>query len=125
MSATIAALLSLSLLYGGFAALSFAMDRHQTDVFGRDLAPRTVLSLRLGGSLVLAASVVPCVLAWGGPIGIVGWLGMATGCTMTLVLLLRYARRPALHLAWFAPLAAVTITLFFTAKSALAVTLLA
>jgi hypothetical protein len=118
MNAGIASLLCISLIYGGFAALSFAMDRHQTEVFGRELDRRTTLALRLGGGLILACSLPPCILAWGGSIGIVGWLGMATGSAVALVLMLRYARRPALYLAWFAPLAAVTITLIITIKTA-------
>jgi hypothetical protein len=125
MNAGIASLLCISLIYGGFAALSFAMDRHQTEVFGRALDRRTTLALRLGGSLILACSLLPCMWAWGVSIGIVGWLGMATGSAVTLVLLLRYARRPALCLAWFAPLAAITITLIITVNTAVAGTSLA
>ena len=93
--------LILALATPGFAALALAMERHQQDVLGRLLKPRTTRGLRAGGWLLLLLALGHALHHLGGPIGIVTWVGhlsLAAGLIhVTLILLDRRkaARAPA------------------------------
>jgi len=68
---------TLLISLAGFAALALAMDRHQEDLFGRELSPRVTRLLRIVGwaGLLLALGVI---------VGRQGWaLGLVSysGCT--------------------------------------------
>ena len=74
--------LILALATPGLAALALAMERHQQDVLGRLLKPRTTRGLRAGGWLLLLLALGHALHHLGGPIGIVTWVGhlsLATG----------------------------------------------
>jgi hypothetical protein len=106
-----AAVLCALMTYAGLAALSLAMHRHQNEVFGKALRAGPSRMFRYAGVLLLAVSIIPCVHAWGGPIGLVGWFGIMTASATVLVLLLQFAPRPALYLCWLAPAAALALAL--------------
>lgn len=63
---------SFILCLTGFAALAFAMDRQQRDLFGRPLPALATASLRVGGATALL-----------GALGLlVAWQGWALGLVM-------------------------------------------
>lgn len=112
MTALQQALLSAAALaaaIAGFAALSLAMDRHWGQLHGRAalLAPGTRRRLHCAGALGLLASLAACVALRGAGQGCVVWAGMLTAAAVTLVLMLSYAWRGVVRIAWAA--AAVTI----------------
>lgn len=105
MTTAHAAMLGLALAYAGMAALSFAMDRHHEQLTRRREVPvRLRVSLRMGGTVLLAAAAVPCVSAWGATVGTVAWLGLLSACALPVALLLPYRPR---GVAWLAAFAAV------------------
>lgn len=91
-----------ALAYGGLAAISLAMDRHHADIHGRGKAPdhRTRLQFRLAGWFGLALSFMACIAVRGWNTGPVLWCGMLTAAAILLTLLLQYAPRKAMKLAW-------------------------
>jgi hypothetical protein len=101
MSTLIASLLALALAFAGMVALSFAMDRHFEQLTRRRETPRPLRALlRVLGSLLIAAALAPCLLAWGASVGTVVWLCLlsagALGVTVLLSCLPRRAPvRPA------------------------------
>lgn len=105
MTTGCAAMLGLALTYAGMAALSFAMDRHYEQLTRlREVPVRLRVSLRLAGTVLLAAAVAPCVAAWGATVGTVAWLGLLSAGALPVALLLPYRPR---SVAWLAALAAV------------------
>lgn len=71
---------------GGLSALALAMDRHHEDAYGRGSLPgRRRPWLQSAGALQLVLSVVGCVLAKGGPMGVVLWFGVLTASALTTV----------------------------------------
>lgn len=58
-----------------FTLLALAMDRHQQDLFGRQLAPARTRALRIGGRAALTASLAVAVQAQGWALGLVAWCG--------------------------------------------------
>ena len=101
MTVWYASLLSLALAHAGMAALSFAMDRHHEQLtHQRQQMPlqRRAL-LRLAGVVLLMAAVVPCVMAWGGTVGSVAWLGFLSAGALLVALLLPYRPRAIACLA--------------------------
>ncbi|MGJ7529653.1 DUF3325 domain-containing protein [Variovorax sp. GB1P17] len=95
MTVWYASLLSLALAHAGMAALSFAMDRHHEQLTHRrqEMPPRRRALLRLAGVVLLMAAVVPCVMAWGGTVGSVAWLGFLSAGALPVALLLPYRPR--------------------------------
>lgn len=91
MTTTTASLLSLALAFAGMAALSAAMDRHYEQLTRRRETPRLLrVVLRALGSLLIALALAPCVLAWGGSVGTVVWLGFVSAGALCVVLLLAW-----------------------------------
>lgn len=58
-----------------FALLALAMDRHQLDLFGRELPPGQTQGLRRFGWLALLASLAVAVALKGWSLGVVTWCG--------------------------------------------------
>ena len=105
MTTVWASLLGFALAYAGMACLSFAMDRHHEQLTrGREVPARRRIVLRAMGAVLLAASVVPCVMAWGPTVGPVAWLGFLSAGALPVALLLPYRPRAV---AWGAGAAAV------------------
>ena len=106
MTTTWASLLGFALAYAGMACLSFAMDRHHEQLTrGREVPARRRTGLRMIGAVLLAAAVIPCVMAWGLTVGPVAWLGFLSAGAWPVALLLPYRPRAV---AWGASAAAVT-----------------
>lgn len=80
--------------FGGFAALSLAMDRHHEDVHGRG-RPRYLSQswLRMAGAAGLLFSLGASLAAGGPAQGWVLWFGVLTAAAGVLVSLLAYAPR--------------------------------
>ena len=81
--------------FGGFVALSLAMDRHHEQVFGRGvgLPTRRRRALRAVGTGGLAVSLGACLAAHGPSQGWVLWAGVLTLAAMGQVLALAFAPR--------------------------------
>lgn len=82
---------SFFLALAGFTGLCLAMERHHEQVFGsRRIPSGRGRRLRWAGWLLLAASLLPPVLAQGWGFGLVSWAGLLTAAALLLVLLLAY-----------------------------------
>lgn len=105
------------LAYAGLAANSVSLDRHYADIHGRgkELEARTRLRCRTLGWLGIALSLAACVGANGWHTGPVLWCGVLTAAAIVLTLLLQYAPRKALALAWMAAPGALLAAIGFTA----------
>lgn len=96
--------LGLALPYAGFTALCLAMERHHEQVFGQRRIPTGRRQmLRLAGTLLLMASLLPCLAIAGWSTGTVLWFGLLTAAALSLTLLLPYAPRLAAALALILP----------------------
>lgn len=84
-------LLSFIFTFIGSTALCLAMARHHRQIWNRAADKQTAWQLRFVGCSLLIVSVAVCMWALGGPIGLVVWLGLFTGCTLLLIFLLPYA----------------------------------
>lgn len=105
MTTAHALLLGLALAFAGMASLGFAMDRHYEQLTRlRDVPARACLLLRVAGVALLAATIVPCVMAWGASVGTVAWLGFLSAGALPVALLLPYRPR---GVAWLAACGAV------------------
>lgn len=111
MTDALALALALSPALGGFAVLSLAMSRHQESLTGTTLSRPTNRGLQAAGSILLCLALTACIWHWGGPIGVVAWLGILTAAAQALVLVLRYLPRVARHLTWLLPLFGLLIWL--------------
>jgi hypothetical protein len=109
MTDAIALALALSPALGGFAVLSLTMSRHQDALTGTTLSPTSIRGLRAAASILLCLALTACIWHWGGPIGVVAWLGILTAAAQSLVLVLRYLPRLVLHLTWALPLSGMLI----------------
>lgn len=86
-----ASLLALALAFAGMAALSVAMDRHYEQLTRRRETPCLLrMGLRALGGLLIALALVPCLIAWGGSVGIVVWLGFLSAGALCVALLLAW-----------------------------------
>ncbi|MRX06392.1 DUF3325 family protein [Pseudoduganella sp. FT25W] len=96
MSYTAIVLTAFALCFAGMAAFSLAIDRHHRQVYGDDAPARKRYLLRVAGTLLLVAAIVPCVLLWGGGAGFVAWIGMLTiGALLAASMLPYWPRRIA------------------------------
>jgi hypothetical protein len=79
-----------------FALLALAMDRHQQDLFGRELPPGQTRALRAGGWVALLASLAIAVQAQGWSLGLVAWCGhISFGAAVVILALIAWDRRKA------------------------------
>jgi len=69
---------TLLLSLAGFAALFFAMPRHQGDWFGRKLSVATGRALHLSGFAALALALLVAGAGFGWSYGAVAWFGWLT-----------------------------------------------
>lgn len=91
MTTTSASLLTLALAIAGMAGLGLAMDRHYEQLTRRREMPGLLrVWLRGLGTLLIALALSPCVLAWGGSVGAVAWLGFLSAGALCVVLLLAW-----------------------------------
>ncbi|MYM71945.1 DUF3325 family protein [Duganella sp. FT134W] len=116
MSYALVVLTALALCFAGMVALSLAIDRHHKQVYGADAPPRKRYLLRVGGTLLLALAIAPCLLLWGSGAGLVAWVGMLTVGALLAAGLLPYWP------ARVAPLAAVAGALGLVGLAGLALT---
>lgn len=108
MNTTTASLLALALAFAGMAALGFAMDRHHEQLTRRRETPALQRRLLRGlGSLLLVLALAPCLIAWGGSVGTVAWLGFLSAGALGVALLLPYLPRAAATAAALSALAGV------------------
>ena len=92
MSHVLVALMSLI----AFALLALAMDRHQQDLFGRELAAGPTRALRISGWAGLLASLAIAVKGQGWSLGLVGWCGhISLGAGLVILMLIAWERRKA------------------------------
>ncbi|WP_454256596.1 DUF3325 domain-containing protein [Pseudomonas sp. Marseille-Q8238] len=104
--------LGLALSYAGMAGLSLGMNRHAAQVWPKKkLTPFGQRGLRLGGWLLLALALLPCLWTWGVSVGIVAWIGLIGAGALLLVLLLAYRPRPAAALAGLSALVSLPLLL--------------
>lgn len=99
--------LVLALCYAGWCLLCLGMEKHHREFFAAPLASVRRQALRGGGGLVLVAAFALCVFAGGWEFGPVAWACALMLSALLWVLLLPYARRWALRLAWVLPAAAL------------------
>ena len=93
--------------FAGFAALSFAMDRHHQQLRGRMPSPGLRLALRLLGYAGLLLALLAAAAHWGWGMGFVAWFGALSMGGFLVVLLLPYAPRGLAVLGLIALLAPV------------------
>jgi hypothetical protein len=91
-------LIAFVLCSAGFAALAFAMHRHQRDIIGRSLPFTTTRVLRVVGTCALLVAFHVLVTAHGWGLGLVTFSGhtsMAAGtvCSVLIVFTAKNARR--------------------------------
>lgn len=100
MNTVTASLLALALAFAGMGALSFAMDRHCEQLTRWRETPRLQrVGLRGLGGLLIVLAGAPCLLAWGGSVGTVAWLGFLAAGALLVTLLLPYLPRVAATVA--------------------------
>jgi len=82
---------ALLLAFVGFTIIASSMDRHVDDL---PFAGSGHLMLwRVGGWLLLAASLLPCLVRWNTSVALAAWLGLLTFAALALALALTYAPR--------------------------------
>lgn len=96
MNTTTEALLAFALAFAGMAASGFAMDRHHEQLTQRrETPPVQRRLLRCLGSLLIAFALATCLIAWGGSVGTVVWLGFLSVSALSVALLMPYWPRAA------------------------------
>ncbi|MDR3014503.1 MAG: DUF3325 domain-containing protein [Delftia acidovorans] len=79
------------LALGAFACLALAMDRHQEDLFGRQLPPARTRRLRMAGWTLLVLSLGAALQVDPWSLGLVSWFGHIAAAA-AIVLLSMVAR---------------------------------
>lgn len=100
-------LTTLVLCYFGWCLLCLGMERHHRDIFGAVPSPTRRRRLRVGGWFALMLALAICVYALGWEFGPVLWACALMLAALMWALLLPFAARWAVRLAWLAPIAAV------------------
>ncbi|ARU05166.1 hypothetical protein CCO03_11110 [Comamonas serinivorans] len=79
-----------------FALLALAMDRQQSDLFGRELPASLTRLLRSGGWAALTGSLALAVQAQGWALGLVAWCGhISFSAALVMLGLIAWDRRKA------------------------------
>jgi len=81
------------MLTAAFACLALSMTRHQSEVFARPLPLLQGYLLRVAGFLLIAASLLAAIGAFGGGLGIVAWTGHMTVAAGVIFLGLTWRRQ--------------------------------
>lgn len=77
-----------------FSALSFAMQRHQEQAFGRVLSPSATLAWRALGVALLVVSLGVCLLSnWSVSVAIAAWIGVLSFGALCVGLMFAFAPR--------------------------------
>ncbi|MDH0419422.1 DUF3325 domain-containing protein [Delftia tsuruhatensis] len=79
------------LALGAFACLALAMDRHQSDLFGKELPSAHTRRLRAAGWVLLALSLWAALQVEPWSLGLVAWFGHISAAA-AIVLLSMVAR---------------------------------
>ena len=97
--------MALVLCYAGWCLLCLGMERHHRDVFGAAPSSTRRRKLRVGGwfALMLAFAISVYALDW--EFGPVLWACALMLAALVWALLLPFAARWAVRLAWLAPVA--------------------
>jgi hypothetical protein len=98
--------MALVLCYAGWCLLCLGMERHHRDVFGAAPSTTRRRGLRVGGWFVLMLAFAISVYTLGWEFGPVLWACALTLAALVWALLLPFAARWAVRLAWLAPLGA-------------------
>lgn len=104
-------LLALLLCYAGWAGLSLSMDRHFLHVSRRLATARRRLGLRLGGWLLLGASLWAALSGHVLGVGLVQWSALLMFSALAWVLLLPYRPRLAVWVAGLGLLASPAVAM--------------
>jgi hypothetical protein len=99
--------LALALCYAGWCLLCLGMERHHRDLFRVLPSPGRRRRLRIGGWFALVLAFATGVYATGWEFGPVLWACALMLAALAWTLLLPFAARWAVRLAWLAPIAAV------------------
>lgn len=102
-------LMTLALCYAGWCLLCLGMERHHREFFGTAPSPLRRRLLRVGGWFALALALAVGVHAAGWEFGPVLWACTLMLAALLWVLLLPFAARWALRLAWLVPVALVLV----------------
>jgi len=92
----ITALATLLLAFTAFTVIASAMDRHVDDL-KFVAAPEHAKKWLAGGWLLLAVSLLPCLLRWNPSVALAAWFGLLTFAALSLGLLLTYIQPLALR----------------------------
>ncbi|MDR0227346.1 MAG: DUF3325 domain-containing protein [Burkholderiaceae bacterium] len=76
------------LALGAFACLALAMDRHQQDLWGRELAASATRTLRAAGWALLLMSLAAALASDPRSLGLVAWFGHISAAAALVVLAL-------------------------------------
>lgn len=104
--------ISLALCFSGFVALCLSVDRHHEQVLGKRPPVAVRQTLRLAGWLALLAASAPCINLLGISIGLALWAALLSIAALGQVLLLTYAPRLIVPLAFGAPSLTLPLLLF-------------
>ncbi|MET0355647.1 MAG: DUF3325 domain-containing protein [Cellvibrio sp.] len=98
-------LFAFALVYAGCASLCLAMDRHFQQLRPNQKPSRsTILMLRFFGSLLLIAATIYCAKIYGIALALVCLFGFVSAAAFSLILLMSYAPRFAISLAFIRPI---------------------
>ncbi len=78
----------LIIAFFGFGLVALSMDRHQEDVFKRELPQTTSRALRWGGWLLLVVGLAVAVHGYGWALGLVAYSGHTSAAAALVFLLL-------------------------------------
>jgi hypothetical protein len=99
--------MALVLCYAGWCLLCLGMERHHRDIFGVAPSAARRRRLRVGGWFALMLAFAISVYALGWEFGPVLWACALMLAALVWALLLPFAARWAVRLAWLTPIAAV------------------
>ncbi|WP_027013989.1 DUF3325 domain-containing protein [Comamonas composti] len=90
---------ALLLAFAGFTLIAATMERHGESLHMPSLGERQLLAWRLGGYVLLAISLLPCLMRWGPSVALAAWLGLLSFAAGALALMFTYFSRHVRHAA--------------------------